>query len=115
MRDRLIELLSNAPADFDGNRNVCTLAEHLLENGVIVPPCKVGDVVYVIFNMFKKKIETCRVDEFLIGENGMFAVLDVHYPNYHASRRATIPVSWFGCLAFTARDLVEQALKDGAE
>lgn len=36
MKDRLIELLSNAPVDFDGNRNVCKLAEHLLANGVVI-------------------------------------------------------------------------------
>lgn len=46
--ERLIELLDNAPADPAGNRNVRTLAEYLLANGVIVPPCKVGDTVYII-------------------------------------------------------------------
>lgn len=36
-KERLIDLLENAPADFDGNRNVGTLADHLIKNGVIVP------------------------------------------------------------------------------
>lgn len=85
------------------------------KNLVREQPCNVGDTVYVIFDMFKKKIDTCRVDEFLIGEDGMSAVLDVHHLNYHARRRATIPVSWFGRFAFTARGLVEQALKDGVQ
>lgn len=48
MRDRLIELLQSAPADCEGNRNVGVIADYLLANGVIVPPCKVGDVVYAI-------------------------------------------------------------------
>ena len=63
MRDRLIELISKA-------REGCTstscfqceyqdkempkdcvprlIADHLLANGIIVPPCKVGDTVYVV-------------------------------------------------------------------
>ena len=50
-RDRLIELIQNAV-------NGCAsywakiIADYLLANGVIVPPCKVGDMVY--------KIDYCR-------------------------------------------------------
>ena len=36
MRDRLIELLQNAPCDYDGNRGVGTIADHLIANGVVV-------------------------------------------------------------------------------
>lgn len=50
-REKLIELLENASAAPNGERNVATLADHLLENGVIVPPCKVGDTVYSIEKM----------------------------------------------------------------
>jgi hypothetical protein len=54
MRDRLIELIQNAV-------NGCArhwaeiIADHLLSNGVIVPPCKVGDTVYVISETRVKK------------------------------------------------------------
>ena len=43
MRDRLIELISQVQymGGLEGQ-----LADHLLANGVIVPPCKVGDKVY---------------------------------------------------------------------
>lgn len=41
------------------------LADHLIANGVIVPPCKVGDTVYALYNgkvlkanIFSMKIET---------------------------------------------------------
>lgn len=49
-RDRLIELIKIAKkntkgASCDLERNML-LAESLLANGVIVPPCKVGDTVY---------------------------------------------------------------------
>ncbi len=64
-RERLIDLLENAPADFGGNRNVATLADHLIKNGVIVPPCKVGDTVYVDSHFFvsEYKIEEIAVDD----------------------------------------------------
>lgn len=44
-RDRLIELLSGK--SIDTVADVEYVADHLLANGVIVPPCKVGDVVYI--------------------------------------------------------------------
>ena len=56
MRERLIELLSAADGVgkrviFD-NANlkayIAELADHLLANGVIMPPCKVGDTVYFV-------------------------------------------------------------------
>ena len=45
MRDRLIELISQI--QYMGGLE-SSLADHLLANGVIVPPCKVGDTVYYI-------------------------------------------------------------------
>ena len=58
--ERLTALLDNAPADPAGNRNVRTLAEYLLANGVIVPPCKVGDTVYVIS---QSRVKETKIDE----------------------------------------------------
>lgn len=91
-REKLIELLSSCPTDPEGSRNVAVIAQHLLDNGVvvvdndvvspenrplvqtvaampvnevidlvkakqegriIVPPCKVGDTVYVITDCSK--------------------------------------------------------------
>lgn len=65
MRDRLIELLRNAKTDvpfYTSNGKLVTkiqrcivdryeakeLADYLIANGVIVPPCKEGDVIYRI-------------------------------------------------------------------
>lgn len=52
-RDRLIELLEQAKTkaqDTIGSMNNgfgAWYADYLLEHGVIVPPCKVGDTVYI--------------------------------------------------------------------
>lgn len=55
MRDRLIELIQNSV-------NGCArhwaevIADYLLANGVIVPPCKVGDKLFAISQMRDKRI-----------------------------------------------------------
>lgn len=49
-RERLIELLEDTLHEWESDVSVQTLteiAEHLIENGVIVLPCKVGDTVYI--------------------------------------------------------------------
>ncbi len=66
-RDRLIELIINAPkldcikggrANGKTYQTVQNIADHLLANGVIVPPCKVGDKVYKIS---RNKVKECEV------------------------------------------------------
>ena len=47
-RERLIELLSTKIYPREGADPAEVLADYLLDNSVIVPPCKVGDVVYVL-------------------------------------------------------------------
>ena len=42
-RYKLIEILQNAPHKYMGQEE---LADYLLDNGVIVPPCKVGDDIW---------------------------------------------------------------------
>lgn len=50
------------------------LADYLIENGVIVPPCKVGDNLYVISQMKDKRIlpfiNTYKVTSVSIRKNG---------------------------------------------
>ena len=50
-REKLIELLDKTYAEQYDKRRLLTAehtADYLLANGVIVPPCKVGDTVYQI-------------------------------------------------------------------
>lgn len=46
MRDRLIELLRVSIYPKEGADPAEVVADYLLDNGVIVPPCEVGTVVY---------------------------------------------------------------------
>ena len=57
MRERLIELMQQA---YEKNINLLNfekmiLADYLLENGVIVPPCKVGDKAYHLTGIETRK------------------------------------------------------------
>ena len=81
-RDRLIELILQGEneADKKGIANcqmynlekAKILVEHLLANGVIVPPCKVGDKVYCIeYNLML--VEEYTVDGYTF-KNGKLAL-----------------------------------------
>lgn len=67
MKDRLIKLILNTPvlkfpsgsrAQGKTYQTAQNVADHLLANGVIVPPCKVGDTLWVNWLRFKEKYET---------------------------------------------------------
>lgn len=49
MRDRLIELLDGK--SIDTRADIEFIADYLLENGVVCPPCKVGQTVYRVVTM----------------------------------------------------------------
>ena len=53
-RERLIEIIVTAENEVfrafpytNSTKRIEMVADYLLENGVIVPPCKVGDMVYI--------------------------------------------------------------------
>lgn len=59
MRDRLVELLFDCervdlplPIEYQEH-----LADHLIENGVIVPPCKLGSEIYMLVTRHTKSFE----------------------------------------------------------
>lgn len=47
------------------------LADYLIANGVIVPPCKVGDMVYYITGIGHNIVKPARIKEIIIGEYGI--------------------------------------------
>ena len=121
MRDRLMKLLNQvrgneiALADYEAD----ILIDHLLANGVILPPCKVGDTVYCI-NTFSSKdtrINKCVVDALHItsGKNQR----GHKKPSYAIVRDEDIPYlstriyfEKFGKTVFLTREDAEKALKE---
>jgi len=112
MRERLIELIKES---FDkpkyefytGGRNCAkgyvsaqTIADYLLDNGVIVLPCKVGDTVYVIENTFGNDYTTAYIAEYELTE--------ISYDG----RLWTGEFFQFGKEAFTTKEEAEAKLKE---
>ena len=83
-------------------------ADYLLANGVIVPPCKVGDKVYCIVEGFDVVMEG-HVRQFIVAE-GMFidCVIRGYFNQvFHSSN--------MGKTVFLTKEEAEQALKGGGE
>lgn len=60
MRDRLASLISEAEGLVNNDLpTVEQIADYLIEHGVIVPPCKVGQTVYGVH--WSYTIDECRV------------------------------------------------------
>lgn len=63
MREKLIKLMCKAKWD-DPETGSWTewLADYLLQNGVVVLPCKVGDVVYCLYQPLKEETRIAEVE-----------------------------------------------------
>lgn len=112
-RERLIDLIREAKkhtknANSDLERNMI-LADYLLEHGVIVPPCKVGDKVYYIEmcrtaeDWGKLYISWGEVKQLSFNKHGKWLVL---------IDNALFDWREIGTVAFFTREEAEQALKE---
>lgn len=107
MRDRLIELIDEAINDEETSYS--NIADYLIENGVIVPPCKVGDTVYYlegsqILDGTVKSFSTIMKDNyFVVYVETKYSLLGIERFGY-----------WmFGKRIFLTREAAERALKEG--
>lgn len=84
MRDRLIELINRAKQLYkediafdtiDGAKmptETDYIIDYLLAKGVVCPPCKVGDMVYQVYDIFNEKvIEELKVLEITSDTKGI--------------------------------------------
>ena len=119
MKERLIELLKEhcvLRQDVSDCTNRKTddcpecLADYLIENGVIVPPCKVGDVVYQIRGDLET-ISKGEVCEFIKKKNCGYATVRLFDDDLHIY----IPFFSFGQRTFFTKEEAEQALKEGVK
>jgi hypothetical protein len=107
MKDRLIELLDIIIQP--GEKTMGDIADYLLSNGVIVPPCKVGDTVYFL----------CRDQEtyeWYICEKEVYSI--TVYDN--STHIYVSPICSFiemeiGYRLFLTREEAEKALKERSE
>lgn len=113
MRDRLIELIDECRSiEGVSMELVEKQADYLLANGVIVPPCKVGDTVYYINTLYfspleRNKVYRAEVTRIVITKRGVSFVAKVRYKGGVIE----ITEDGFGENVFLTREEAEQALK----
>ena len=102
-RERLIELLEDTLHEWESDVSVQTLteiAEHLIENGVIVLPCKVEDKVYELTT--SEEIEQRKVKDIIYDNEGFRLRLEPYF-SYEYYLNETV---------FLTRSEAVQALKE---
>lgn len=113
MRDRLIELLDGL---LDLGYSAPYVADYLLKNGVIVLPCKVGQVIYYHFQFNNKSIlpftRKAKVKKIYCSNNKMKFVVDAELTD---AKEKGIMKSFdfddFGKTVFLTREAAENSLK----
>ena len=115
MRDRLIELVKNAHDEqqyLTSDKSINAIADFLLENGVVVLPCKLGDTMYDISEfvncvpcpeMYEDNVTFITVMKRKNGE--MYFDIECVECDYKD----------IGKTIFFTKEEAEQALKGGAE
>ena len=117
MRDRLVELIYEARKEWDVYFNDCLLkgkprsktlnefiADHLIENGVIVLPCKVGTELFLSDYINGHH----RLKEYKFLGNEIAVVIDC----WEWQRTCTRMLSDFGKTVFLTKEEAEQKLKE---
>ena len=103
-KERLVELLKGDLPHFSNevkfwnNEHIGELADHLLANGVVVPPCKVGDTVWSAFWC----VRSHKVIRIEITESELIVATNDYRFNF----------SDFGRVVFLTREEAEAKLKE---
>ena len=119
MYDRLVELLFQTGM-LESESRCKIAAEDLIADGVIVPPCKVGDKVYYISSRYEKRgrrnvhvyfVEEGKVDSIIVGGSG---IPQIDVCNGENEWSLFDSKEDFGEIVFLTREEAENAL-GGAE
>ena len=127
MRDRLIELITahirstwhfNDSFAYFYESIVPSLADYLIANGVIAPPCKVGDTVYMPWEWSGQKGIACltvTVIRCICGFGWSFGTdFDTDDEDYYeAYNCGSFKLKDFGKIIFLTREEAEAKLKEG--
>ena len=116
-RDRLVELLKDTLHEWECDvsiKTVTEIAEHLISNGVIVLPCKVGDTVWWATTTVYENCE--EKPDILLGEIASFSMQKEGlwaFCRYVGGLTFWHLVSdYFGKTVFLTREEAERALKE---
>lgn len=116
MRDRLIELLKecvllDVPPEYQTNINY--IADHLLTNGVVVLPCKIGETLYDAREFFYKAdapdLYEMKSDDICVEKDSKSGKYRFIYDDAYVS------YDEIGKTVFLTKEEAEQALKGDVE
>ena len=109
-RERLIDLMIDAKRTEPETGSFTEyLADYLLEHGVIVPPCKVGDRVYEITG--RKTVSVYKVRAIRVELFGLFIEWDI-VEGFVWQSLSGINADEIGKTVFLTREDAERALKE---
>lgn len=115
-RERLIELLKKA-FEFYIDDPYCIpdegeFADHLLANGVIVPPCKVGDKTFLLLEKIMGGYDIVESQCVRICDNGYGKVYSMDIDCVEIDHTLECRLDDFGVWVFLTKEDAEQALKE---
>lgn len=112
MKDRLVELLKNAHDEqkyLTSDKSIQAIADYLLANGVIVPPCKVGDKMYYDVKLFASHSKGQIMESTVTFINAEVC------STFRGEVNITFDLDCFGKTVFLTKEDAEKALKGDAE
>lgn len=111
MRDRLIELIQQA---YDGRYKIsaASLADHLLANGVLALPVKIGQTIYRM-NIYNDAYREATVVAIYYAEDKKYHPKP-HILVHHGNERGRLRINFsdFGKTVFLTKEEAEKALAE---
>jgi hypothetical protein len=117
-KERLAKLICESMKEQGDSWSFSEIADYLIENGVIVPPCKVGDEVWVVEEddvtcyMFLAKSKGCIIATSWINDYDVDETLEYHITETQDNLDTDLAVFPDEC-CFATKEEAEKALKGG--
>jgi hypothetical protein len=125
MRDMLVELMKTANV-YDGYdcllcekpNDYCEycwaekLADHLIEMGVVVPPCKVGDKTFLLLEKINGDYDVVESKCVRIVDNGYSKCYSMYFDCKEIGNTLEWDICDFGKWVFLTKEQAEQKLKE---
>ncbi|MBQ9947848.1 MAG: hypothetical protein IJO91_05615 [Oscillospiraceae bacterium] len=110
-KERLVALINEAQIECDDNYGMThsgQMADYLLENGVIAPPCKIGDKVW-----YHDYVPTSRGLERILRSSEVREItIDSHCSFITLASCTSLALEKFGETVFLTREEAEAALEN---
>lgn len=122
MRDRLIELISDMENELlrayqytTDKYRIASIADHLIENGAILPPYKVGDTVYFFSSVLEEVCESkvIKIEQNYYTPSNPFWLSIEYLSKQIGTQVIHIPINQaIGKTVFLTREDAEKALRE---